>query len=152
MRTLILGMGNPILSDDGVGIQVARMLKSRLNREDVTVMETSMAGLNLPELLEDFDRAILIDAIQTGSGEIGRIYRFGAEALDATRRASSSHGLNFSTALELGSRLGLTLPKDIAIFAIEVADVDTFGERCTSRVEEVIPAVADMIFRELDGG
>jgi len=71
MKTLILGMGNPIMGDDGVGIWAARALKDRFNEEEeVTVMETSMAGLNLLELMADYDRAILIDAIKTGKGEV----------------------------------------------------------------------------------
>jgi len=46
MKTLILGLGNPILSDDGVGFRVAGELRGRLDQQEVTVMETSMAGLS----------------------------------------------------------------------------------------------------------
>ena len=152
MKTLILGMGNPIMGDDGVGIWAARALKDRVNEEKVTVMETGMAGLNLLELLADYDRAILIDAIKTGEGEVGKIYRLEPETLNDTRHAASTHGIDFSTALELGSRLGLNLPKDIVFFGIEVADVNTFSEKCTPEVEKAIPVVADMVVQELNGG
>jgi len=116
MKTLILGMGNPIMGDDGVGIWAARALKGKLNEEEATVMETGMAGL----------RAILIDAIKTGEGEVGKIYRLKPETLNETRHAASTHGIDFSTSLELGSRLGLSLPRDIVLFGIEVADANTF--------------------------
>ncbi|GAI29086.1 unnamed protein product, partial [marine sediment metagenome] len=43
MKTLILGLGNPILSDDGIGLRVARALQSKCNQPEVTVMETGMA-------------------------------------------------------------------------------------------------------------
>ena len=152
MKTLILGMGNPIMGDDGVGIWAARALKDRVNEEKVTVMETGMAGLNLLELLADYDRAILIDAIKTGEGEVGKIYRLEPETLNETRHAASTHGIDFSTALELGSRLGLSLPRDIILFGIEVADVNTFSEKCTPEVEKAIPVVADMVVQELNGG
>ena len=152
MKTLILGMGNPIMGDDGVGIWAARALKDRVNEEKVTVMETGMAGLNLLELLADYDRAILIDAIKTGEGEVGKIYRLEPETLNGTRHAASTHGIDFSTALELGSRLGLSLPRDIILFGIEVADVNTFSEKCTPEVEKAIPVVADMVVQELNGG
>ncbi len=152
MKTLILGMGNPILNDDGVGIWVARALEGKLNGEEITVMETSMAGLNILELLADFDRAILIDAIQTEKGKVGQVYRLGPEAFDTTRHAATPHGVNFSTALELGNKLGLALPREIILFAIEVGDVNTFGERCTPRVEQAIPVVSDMVIQELNGG
>jgi len=152
MKTLILGMGNPIMGDDGVGIWAARALKDRVNEEKVTVMETGMAGLNLLELLADYDRAILIDAIKTGEGEVGQVYRLKPEMFNDTRHAISTHGVDFSTALELGNRLGLNLPKDIVFFGIEVADANIFSEKCTPEVEKAIPVVADMVVQELNGG
>jgi len=152
MKTLILGMGNPIMGDDGVGIWAARALKDRVNEEKVTVMETGMAGLNLLELLADYDRAIIIDAIKTGEGEVGQVYRLKPEMFNDTRHAISTHGVDFSTALELGNRLGLNLPKDIVFFGIEVADANIFSEKCTPEVEKAIPVVADMVVQELNGG
>ncbi len=150
MKTLILGMGSPILSDDGVGIWVAKALEGRLNQQEITVMETSMAGLNLLDLLVNFDRAIIIDAIQTVGGKVGQIYRLEPEALVATRHAASPHDVNFATALELGNRLGLALPQQIIIFAIEVEDVTTFSEECTPEVERAIPVCVEKVIQELD--
>lgn len=75
MKTLILGLGNPILSDDGVGLGVAEELEGRLDQQEVTVVETSMAGLSLRDLLIAYDRVIIIDAIQTVGGKAGQIYR-----------------------------------------------------------------------------
>ncbi len=115
-------------------------------------METSMAGLSLLDLLTGYDRAIIIDAIQTREGKVGQVYQLEPEVLDATRYASAPHDVNFATALELGKRLGLALPQQITIFAVEVEDVTTFSDRCTYRVEETIPVVADMVAQELNGG
>ena len=152
MKTLILGMGNPIMGDDGVGIWAARGLKSKLDEAEATVMETGMAGLNLLELLADYDRAILIDAIKTGEGEVGKIYRLKPEVLGETRHAASTHGIDFATAIKLGDRLGLSLPQEIVLFGIEVADANTFSEKCTPEVEQAIPVVTDMVLQELNGG
>ena len=151
MKTLILGLGNPILSDDGAGIWVARALEGRLNQPEITVMETSMAGLNLLDLLVNFDRAIIIDAIQTVGGKAGQIYRLEPEAFDVTRHAASPHDVNFATALELGNRLDLALPQQIVIFAIEVKNVSSFSEECTPEVECAIPVCVEMIIQELSG-
>ena len=150
MKTLVLGLGNPILSDDGVGIWVAGALEGRLNQQKVTVMETSMAGLNLLDMLVNFDRAIIIDAIQTVGGKAGQIYRLKPEAFDATRHATTPHDVNFATALELGNRLGLALPQQIIIFAIEVEDVATFNEGCTPEVERAIPVCVEKVIQELN--
>ena len=127
-KTLILGMGNSLLSDDRVGLCVAAELGNKLNQPDITVMETSVAGLSLLDLLVGYDRAIIIDAIQTVDGQPGQIYRLGPEAFDTTRRTVSPHDVNFTTAIEFGKKLGLPLPQEIVIFAIEASDVSTFSE------------------------
>ena len=150
MKALILGLGNPILTDDGVGPQVAKALEGRPDLE-ATVMETSLAGLNMLDLLAGYDRAIIIDAIQTVGGKIGQIYRLDPEAFAATRHAASPHDVNFATALELGNQLGLALPQQIDIFAIEVADTSSFSEECTPKVTEAIPLCVEMIVEELKG-
>jgi len=144
-----VGLGNPILSDDSVGIRVAEELKGRLNQKEITVEETSMAGLDLLDLLVNFDRAIIIDAIQTAEGKAGQIYQLEPTAFNATRHATTPHDVNFATALEFGKKLGLALPQQITIFAIEVEDVTTFSEECTPEVERAIPLVVNMVTSEL---
>ncbi len=152
MKALVLGLGNPILSDDGVGIRVAEELEGKVDPQEVTVLETSMAGLDLLNMLADYDRAIIIDAIQTVGGQAGDIYQLEPGALDSTQHAASPHDVNFATALELGRRLGLPLPRQIIIFAIEVADASTFSEKCTPDVRGAIPGCVEMIIQELNGG
>lgn len=149
MKTIVVGLGNPILSDDSVGIRVAEELKGRLNQKEITVEETSMAGLDLLDLLVNFDRAIIIDAIQTAEGKAGQIYQLEPTAFNATRHATTPHDVNFATALEFGKKLGLALPQQITIFAIEVEDVTTFSEECTPEVERAIPLVVNMVTSEL---
>ncbi len=142
-------MGNPLLSDDGVGLSVAAELKSRLDQSDVTIMETSVAGLSLLDLLVGYDRAIIIDAIQTVDGKAGQIYRLDPEAFDTTRRTISPHDVNFTTAREFGKKLGLPLPQEIVIFAIEASDVSTFSEKCTPEVTQAIPTCVETVIREI---
>ncbi|MFH1383078.1 MAG: hydrogenase maturation protease [Chloroflexota bacterium] len=150
MKTLILGMGNPILSDDGVGIYVARALAD-LDHPGTTVMEAGVAGLELLDLLTGYDRAIIIDAIQTKEGRIGQIYRLMPQGLDTTRHAAAPHDVNFATALELGKRLGLAMPREITIFAIEAGDVSTFSEKCSPEVEQAIPVCVEKVVEVLSG-
>lgn len=142
-------MGNPLLCDDGVGLRVAAELKDRVNQSDVTIMETGIAGLALLDLLVDYDRAIIVDAIQTIGGKAGQIYRLDTKAFDAARHTVSPHDIDFTTALEFGKKLGLSLPQKIVIFAIEALDVHTFIEECTSQVQKAIPACVEMILQEL---
>lgn len=147
-----MGIGNPILSDDGVGFQIAEELKGRVNRQGVTVMEAGISGPDLWHVLADFDKAIIIDAIQTKGGKAGQIYRSSPEAFDSPRHVSTPHMFNLITALDLGRELGLALPQQITIFAIEVKDTTTYGERFTPEVEQAIPVCVEMVIQELEEG
>jgi hydrogenase maturation protease len=149
-KTLILGLGNSLLCDDGVGIYVAAELKNRVDRPEITVMETGVAGLSLLDLLVGYDRAIIVDAIQTVGGKAGQIYRLEPKAFDTALHTASAHGIDFTTALEFGKKLGLPLPQEIVIFAIEASDVSTFSEECTPEVKSAIPACVKMVLQELN--
>ena len=151
MKTLVLGLGNPILSDDGVGIKVAHEVANQLNNPQVTVAETSGAGLSLLDSIVGYDKVIIIDAIQTKKGQAGQIYRMGTENFSLTKHLSSPHHINLLTALELGKMLNLAIPQKITIFAVEAKDITSFSEKCTPKVERVIPEVVKMVLEELVG-
>ena len=149
MKTLVLGLGNPILSDDSAGCRVAMALQDKLRLPDVDIREDSIAGLDFLDTLAGYDRTIIIDAIQTAKGTPGQIYRFGPEILNSTRHAANIHDVNLATALELGKKLKMSLPRDITIFAIEAEDVTSFSEECTPGVMQAIPACVEMVIQEL---
>jgi hydrogenase maturation protease len=151
-KTLILGLGNTLLCDDGVGLYVAAELKKRITQPEVTVLETGVAGLSLLDLLVGYDRAIIVDAIQTVDGKTGQVYRLAPEAFGTAQRTASAHGIDFPTALEFGRKLGLHLPNQITIFAVEVSDITTFREECTAEVQKAIPKCIEMVLEELKKG
>ena len=148
-KILILGLGNPILSDDGAGCRTAAALKEKIKTPGIDIIEAGIAGLDVLDLLNGYDRAIIIDAIQTEKGQAGKIYRFGPGALADTRHTGNPHDTNIVTALELGIKLNLKMPDEIVIFAIEAKDVTTFSEECTLPVRKAIPECVEMVMREL---
>ena len=150
MKTLVLGLGNPILRDDSVGFHIVRELRDRIDREDVVIQETGLSGLKLLDILTGYEKAIIIDAIETRESRVGQIQRLGPEAFDDARHLSSVHDVNFATALDLGRRLNMALPEQIVVFTIEVEDTSTFSEECTVEVRRAIPVCVEMIVRELD--
>jgi hydrogenase maturation protease len=151
MKTLVLGIGNPILSDDGVGIRVAQEVGKKLDDPQITISETSAAGLSLLDSIIDHDKVIIIDAIQTEEGKAGQIYRMKPEDFSSAKHVSSPHQINLVTALELGKMLDLSMPQGITIFAVEAKDTTSFSEGCTPEVEQAIPEVVKMVLAELVG-
>lgn len=151
MKTLLLGMGNPILSDDAVGVRLAADLRQRLRGVhglDV-VEECSVGGLNLLDVLRGYERAIVLDSIQTAGGVPGTWYRFELAALRDTMHLTNIHDVNFATAMALGRRIGMPLPHEVHIFAVEVDEVHTFSERMTPALERSYPRIAAAILEEV---
>jgi hydrogenase maturation protease len=151
MRILILGLGNPLVSDDSIGLRVVEALKPLLaDRPDVEVSEDYWGGLRLMERMIGFDRAIIIDAICSGAPP-GTIHRLTPESI-STQRSASAHDVNLPTALEFGRTAGASLPKneDILLVGIEAEDILTFGERCTPAVEASIPRAVGAVMEALE--
>jgi len=159
LKTLVLGLGNPILTDDGVGIYVVRALAGNHRgnhrglplRDDVVFAEASVGGLRLLDAIAGYERVIMVDAIQTPDGEPGEVYRLCPSDLRASLHSGSTHDLSLPGALALGRGLGMRLPDDkaIVIIAVEVEDVLTFGEACTPRVQAAIPQAVQMVLEEV---
>jgi len=152
-KMLVLGLGNPILTDDGVGIHVVRAAAAQCAPANgVTFAEASVGGLRLLDLLAGYDRVILVDAIQTRDGQPGDVYRLGPGDLQGSLHSGSTHDLSLPGALDLGRGIGMALPKDedIVIVAVEVEDVLVFGEACTRAVAVAIPRAVELVMTELE--
>jgi hydrogenase maturation protease len=156
MKTIIIGLGNPILTDDGVGVKVAYEIENRLGdniHPNLTITEASVGGLRLMELLEGYDRAIIIDAIQTRNGNpVGSVFRMDLADLreiSPTQHSASAHDTSLVTALDAGVEMGMKLPLDITIFAVEVENILDFCEQSTPAVVEAIPLVVEQVLEIL---
>ena len=150
MKTLVLGMGNTILCDDGIGIYVTRAAAERYQRDNVDFVEASVGGLRLLDVIGGYERIIMVDAIRTRDGKPGDVYRLHPNGVRASLHAGSTHDLSLPGALALGREMGMTLPKDedFIIIAIEVEEVLTFGEECTPTVEAAIPRAVEAVLAE----
>lgn len=153
VRTLLLGMGNPILSDDAIGIRLAQGLGPRLTTAAglEILEECCTGGLELLDVVAGFDRLIVLDSIKTEGGRAGAWYRLDGADLRETMHLNNVHDANFATALELGRRMGLRLPDDdqIHILAVEVSDNATFSDRLSPPLEAAMPALVDEIRKEV---
>ncbi len=149
VKTLVLGIGNPILSDDGVGIHVARALK-KSHIEDVTFDELAASGLELLDVIQGYDKLVIIDAIETRGGRPGQLHILTEKDFEKSIHGSSPHGINIATALALGRKLvPEKMPKEVVFFAIEAKDVVNVSENLTPEVEAAIPSIIRRVKEEL---
>src|SRR3972149_5297457 len=114
LRTLILGLGNPILSDDAVGLLVARAVFERIGGDDADLIEAATSGMQTVQLLSRYDRAIIIDSVQDES-RIGEVRRLGIEELER-KGLPSSHGVTLGQAVGLARQVGMPIPDPILVF------------------------------------
>jgi hydrogenase maturation protease len=165
-KTLIVGLGNPILCDDGVGWLVAARVRQALSEQteygsppaasSIEVIEVSVGGLSLAEMLVGYERAIIVDAIMTGKMAPGSVCHLRVRDLPGTLNTASAHDTNLVTALQALRRHGAVLPPDeqIDVVAIEVKDVWTFSETCTpevlAAVDKAVTLVLELVKLQVD--
>ncbi len=147
--TVIIGMGNPQLSDDGVGlavaVAVAELLKQRMT---LTVTELNTGGIRLMEAMAGFRRAVVVDAMRSGAPP-GTIQRFDPNEFVTTKNTFSSHDTDFGTAYDLGKMAGVSLPEQVSFWGIEGREFDLFGERLTAEVAAAVPAAVERIVAQI---
>jgi hydrogenase maturation protease len=155
MRTLVLGLGNDLLSDDAVGLLAVRQLQQEIPPGgEVEVVETGLAGLALLDHFIGFDRALILDSICSGRHAPGTVTEIAPADLRAIE-APSPHFAGLPELLALARRLELPFPADIRILAIETADPYTLGGGLSPAVEAglaVLVARAREILAEAGDG
>lgn len=154
-ETLVIGLGNPILGDDGVGWHIVRQAESQWReggfKAPVDFECISVGGLALMEHLEGYHHAVIADAIITERQQAGSARLFPLEQLPNITggHSSSVHDTSLRTALTIGLRMGFTLPEDIWIVAIEIEAELEFKEDLSARVATVVPEATKLVLDQL---
>jgi hydrogenase maturation protease len=147
--TLIVGLGNPLRGDDGVGVRVVQLLAAKELPVGVETVDGGTQGLELVNLMEGWQRVILVDAANLGQAQ-GQFMRF---SLDETRLLDthepvSIHAAGLRDALLLAQALGV-LPAEVIIYGVQPANLD-WDTELSPRVEAAVPEIANRILEELD--
>jgi hydrogenase maturation protease len=140
-KTLILGLGNDILSDDRIGLLLVNDLAEINIGPDIRFATASSGGLEIMELIKDYDRVIIVDAVRFRDGKPGNFYHFIPSDLRETSNLSNLHDINFFNALQLGKILELNLPDDIHIIGVEIIEDMEFGDSLTPILEKKYPEI-----------
>jgi len=143
--TVVLGLGSPLLRDDAAGLRVAAALEDLLAADPVggVMILTSMrGGFHLIDLLAGAERAIILDCLDVPDPEPGRIRRLTLEDVAGGSRLVGAHDLSVGGAFELAAAMGIPMPGEVEIFAIEGADTRTFSERLTPAVEAAVATLS----------
>jgi hydrogenase maturation protease len=146
----ILGCGNTLVGDDGVGIRTVERLQRLELPPNVEVIDAGVGGLAILSWIEDADKVIIVDAVQTGNEPPGTVYEFTDKELPPSDMFMLSlHDLNLVDTLNVG-RVVQKMPDEIVIIGVEVKRVAEFTKDLTPEVEAAIPEVLDLVLKELN--
>ncbi|UCC22609.1 MAG: HyaD/HybD family hydrogenase maturation endopeptidase [Planctomycetota bacterium] len=145
---LVLGIGNILLRDEGVGVRVIERMRDMSLPENVELVDGGTAGADLLDVLAERRKVIIIDAMQSDS-EPGAIVRFTAE--DLLRRpdqpTTSLHELGIAETLIMTRQLGCE-PRDVVVFGIKPKNIDP-GLELSEEIAALVPKVVELVLAEI---
>ncbi len=147
-RTLVVGLGNPILGDDGVGWRVADLVQECTgDREDIEVTCAAVGGLTLMEQLIGYDRVVIVDAVHSGAEPIGAVtaLRLGDLPNPSVGHTTSAHDTSLHTAIATAAALQVPLPSAITVVGVEVPAGFVFSENLSPPVAGAVEAAAALV-------
>ena len=144
MKTLVLGMGNTLVGDDGVGVAIVERLGRSNTAGDVSYEATSVSGIALLETICGYDRVIVIDTIRKAKPITGTVHVFKVEDLRSVP-GPSPHYVSFPQMIEIGRRAGLDMPVDITVIGIEAEDMWVLNEGLSHELERCVPEITERI-------
>ena len=151
MNTIILGIGNPILGDDGIGVHIAHRLQEKIvNQPNVTIEEAQTGGMNLIDIIRGYDCAILIDALCIPDLPQGQVKRLDVTDIE-TVHSCNPHDVSLIEAIDLSKKIGdITLPKMITIIGVNLRNIPMeFDDTLSPEIQRVVPKVIQMVLSEL---
>ncbi len=148
MRILVLGLGNESYGDDGVGIHVVRRARTSIQTDlalyekdcSISFEECSLSGLALLDVIAGYDALVIIDTIKSPHPESGKIRVLNEKDLRHIP-GPSPHYVSIPQAIEIGRRIDLKVPSQIAVIAVEAKNMYNFGESLTREMENAVPKI-----------
>jgi hydrogenase maturation protease len=147
-KLAIIGLGNTLRRDDGIGIHILALLERDLPCQDIAFLNFGIASFGLVNYIDDFKKVLLIDAIDADLEPAAlRIFRLDEASYQTKERKLSSHELSLSDLLNLYKTLGIS--SDVHIAGIQVKDT-SYGLEMTSELESAKVSLAEHIREFID--
>ncbi len=152
MKTLILGLGNELYGDDGVGIHVVRQIKQKIEANSasskvtsqIDCQECSLSGIALIDVIVGYDSLIIIDTIKSTNPKPGKIRLLDENQLRHIP-GPSPHYVSVPQTIEIGRELGLKVPSRIKVIAVEAKRMYNLGEGLTQDMKNAIPRIVQEV-------
>ena len=150
MSTLVLGIGNLVMSDDGIGVRVVQLLNERYRfPPDVTILDGGTLGLDLLPKLEGVDRLLVVDAVETGK-VAGTLVRMAGEDVPVVLETKvSPHQMGLKDLLAVAMLQGF-MPREMVLLGVQPGIIE-MGMDLSAEVGSQLEPLADRVLAELAG-
>jgi hydrogenase maturation protease len=150
MKTIVLGVGNLILGDDGVGVHIVHELRKQVQDPTITIDEAITGGMNLLDLILGYDKAIIIDAVKTEDGENGKVKRIPISDF-STMHSCNPHDVSLVEAIEMAKKMGENrIPREIVIIGVLMKKMPCeFREKLSESIVAAVPKAVEMALNEI---
>ena len=143
---LILGIGNILLRDEGVGVRVIETLQQQKTPDTIDLVDGGTSGADLIDILADRRKVIIVDAVDAGKAP-GTVIRFEEDDLEnIPNSALSLHELGIAETLKMTRKLNCK-PKEVVFFGIQPKDISP-GLELSDEMGEIVPIVAEKALKE----
>lgn len=142
---LVLGIGNDILTDDGIGPRIIHQLEKEAFPSPVALKTATVGGLDILEMITGYREVVFVDAIKTRDGVPGTVYHLTPDNFRETLHLSNLHDINFLNAIELGRKLHFDIPETIHILAVEIVEDRVFSESFSPPIRKKFPEIYNEI-------
>ncbi len=139
--TIVVGLGNEILTDDGIGPALCKEMEKLFPLPNIKYITATTGGLEILEMIRDYKTVMIIDAIRTKNGIPGTVYYLTPSDFKETLNISNIHDISFLTALKLGEKLGINMPETIHIIAVEIIEDLVFSESFSPEIQRCYDSI-----------
>lgn len=133
---LVLGIGNEMLKDDGIGPKVVKKLQNFMPSGNIDYMTSLVGGMETIELMKGYEEVVIVDGIMTKDGVPGTVYFMSYPLNKNTLHLSNAHDISFDMSVKLARKLDIPFPEKIKIIAIEIVEDREFGEELTPPLQK----------------
>jgi hydrogenase maturation protease len=148
-KIVVLGVGNRLMGDDGFGPRIIEELEKRTVPSNVELMDAGVGGMAILSWIEDADKVVIIDSVQTNNEPPGTVYRFTDKEMPPLDMFMLSlHDLNLVDTIRIG-HVVQKMPDEIIIFGVEVKRVAEFVDGLTPEVKAAMKEVIDLVMEEI---
>ncbi|MBC8320780.1 MAG: hydrogenase maturation protease [Bacteroidetes bacterium] len=144
-NTLILGFGNPLLSDDGIGTRIVNDLKTKMDNNLFEFSSAYICGIDIITIIKGYKNMIVVDGCMTQNSTPGELSFYTVDNYYGMAHLDNYHDVKFRDIIKLSRDLNLHIPENIHIVAIEIKEDMVFSKDLSPSLQNSYPEILQKV-------